>query len=319
MRKSPEVSVVMSVYNGAQSLGLSLDSVLSQEGVDLEFVVVNDGSTDETATILDEYASVDNRMKVIHQGNKGLTQALICGCENARGEYIARQDTDDSSLPRKLYKQLETIRRDDGLAFVSCGTRFVGPGDEFLHEVIQTDRQLLDGLSVDSIHRVRGPSHHASVMFRRDSYQKVGGYRSMFPVAQDLDLWLRLIEYGSTATIPEALYIARISPASISNLNRDIQVEATRIILECRKLRSAGADEESALGRLRTLRTTQEASGYRVAKGYYFVGRCLQKHDPRTAYSYYRLALKNSLLHHKSWWRLLWLIGRVSHDRRAPR
>ena len=102
MTTIPKVSVVMSVYNGAEHLAETLDSVLQQEDCDFEFIVVNDGSTDSTASILDEYARRDPRLRIIHQSNTGLTQALINGCHQARGEYIARQDAGDVSLSSRL-------------------------------------------------------------------------------------------------------------------------------------------------------------------------------------------------------------------------
>ncbi len=91
MVQKPEVSVVMSVYNGAGSLPATLQSVLSQEGCHFEFIVVNDGSSDASGRILDEWSARDARLRVIHQANTGLTRALIRGCSEARGEFIARQ------------------------------------------------------------------------------------------------------------------------------------------------------------------------------------------------------------------------------------
>ena len=106
MSDTPEVSVVMSVYNGATGLSRSVDSILSQEGVNLELIVVNDGSTDQSIDILQEYASSDERVRVISQQNQGLTKALVVGCAAAHAEYIARQDAGDISLPGRLIKQL---------------------------------------------------------------------------------------------------------------------------------------------------------------------------------------------------------------------
>ena len=98
-----DISVVMSVCNGSDLLAKAVNSILSQEGVSLELIVVNDGSIDGScATILDEYARRDPRVRVIHQENTGLTRALIRGCAAARGQFIARQDSDDISLPGRL-------------------------------------------------------------------------------------------------------------------------------------------------------------------------------------------------------------------------
>ena len=84
---NPHISVVMSVYNGAKYLRESIESILSQEGVDFEFIIVNDGSTDNSKNILVEYAARDNRIRIIEQENKGLTCALIRGCKEANGKY----------------------------------------------------------------------------------------------------------------------------------------------------------------------------------------------------------------------------------------
>ena len=98
MRDLPLLSVVMSVYNGGNTLKQTIDSILSQKGVKLEFIIINDGSTDATNDVLGECAAKDDRLKIIHQKNKGLTQSLILGCKKANGEYIARQEI--SRLPR---------------------------------------------------------------------------------------------------------------------------------------------------------------------------------------------------------------------------
>ena len=79
MKAIPDISVVMGVYNNADTLSAALDSILSQEGVELEFVVIDDGSTDGSASILDEAAKTDPRLRVVHKKNEGLTRALIDG------------------------------------------------------------------------------------------------------------------------------------------------------------------------------------------------------------------------------------------------
>lgn len=95
MPRSPTVSVVMSVFNGARYLSASIASILSQEDVDFELIIVDDGSTDATPGLLAEFAARDARVRVIRQDNSGITQALIRGCAAARGTFIARQDADD--------------------------------------------------------------------------------------------------------------------------------------------------------------------------------------------------------------------------------
>jgi len=129
---APEVSVVMSVYNGAEHLETTLASILSQEGCEFEFIVVDDGSTDGTSRILDEWAARDSRLRIIHQQNTGLTRALIRGCAEARGEFIARQDAGDVSLPGRLAAQCACLRTHTDTVMVSSGACFRGPADEKL-------------------------------------------------------------------------------------------------------------------------------------------------------------------------------------------
>src|ERR1700754_3126237 len=95
MSGPPDISVIMSVYNGAQDLCESVESILSQRDASLEFIIVNDGSTDNSPHILEEFAGRDSRVKLIHQQNLGLTKSLIKGCAIARGKYIVRQDAGD--------------------------------------------------------------------------------------------------------------------------------------------------------------------------------------------------------------------------------
>src|SRR5262245_5437953 len=118
MTLAPDVSVVMSAYNGGNRLHETMHSILSQEGVSLEFIIVNDGSTDGSDLILDEYAVHDARVRVLHQENQGLTRALTKGCAAAKGEYIARQDVGDIALPNRLGLQKQVLDQNEDCAFV---------------------------------------------------------------------------------------------------------------------------------------------------------------------------------------------------------
>src|SRR6476646_3858644 len=105
MSSLPDISIVMSIYNGADRLHETMESVLSQEGVSLEFIIIDDGSTDGSGVILGNYARHDARVRMLYQENHGLTRALIRGCEVAKGKYIARQDAGDISLANRLRLQ----------------------------------------------------------------------------------------------------------------------------------------------------------------------------------------------------------------------
>jgi glycosyltransferase involved in cell wall biosynthesis len=296
----------MSVFNGAHDLRGSVESILSQEGVDLELIVVNDGSTDDSVKILQKY-STDQRVRIINQENQGLTRALIVGCASARGEYIARQDAGDISLPGRLIKQLNSISENKDLAFVSCGTRYIGPRGEHLYDVSQESAETTSNLLSLNPDNIRGPSHHGSTFFSRSLYERVGGYRPAFYFAQDLDLWIRLAEHGGHVVIPEILYEASVTVESISGLHRKEQVALTTIMLEGARLRRKGLSEQRILNQAESIRPVvrQPASRLVRARAFYFIGSCLrQRKDPQAAH-YFRQALKSYPLHLKSAVRLL--------------
>jgi len=304
---APEISVVMSVYNGAEHLHESIDSVLSQEGVDFEFIIVDDGSRDESGRILDQYDESDSRVKVIHQENRGLTQSLIRGCAEARGEYIARQDAGDISLPGRLLKQIEWIKGHPATALVSCGTKIVGPCGEHLYDVRQDPADATDRLLTVDLRSVKGPSHHGCTLFPSSLYKKVGGYRPFFYFAQDLDLWVRLAEVGVHGIIPKVLYQTCLSVGTISNIYRKEQIKTARIILECARLRRSGLSELSVLEKAGAIRPSSDKHIGRLdhARALYFIASCLKEGGNPQSKNYFWQAVMKFPLHLKSVVRLL--------------
>ena len=312
--KKPEVSVVMSVYNGAPSLAVTMESILSQQGVNLEFIVVNDGSTDRTGDILDDYARRDGRVCVIHQKNTGLTQALICGCAAASGEFIARQDAGDVSLAGRLATQVDVFRNNPRVVMTSCGSRFIGPGGEVLQEIYQTGEELNRGLQRLEIESVRSVSHHSSVVFRRKSYEMVGGYRPQFSVAQDLDLWMRLSEVGVCWATPDVLCEVHLSRNSISATRRAEQVRTARAIVKCAAARRSGRDDAKLVARWASQSRSRHfffwpPERLQDARFYYFIGSLLRHRQPEQARLYFWRAVSVWFLHPKAWYRIFWASG----------
>ncbi|HXX82020.1 MAG TPA: glycosyltransferase [Thermodesulfovibrionales bacterium] len=306
-KAKPDVSVVMSVYNDADHLRESIDSILSQEGVDFEFIVVNDGSTDGSKEILDEYTLKDKRIRVIHQGNHGLTRALIRGCTEAKGEYIARHDAGDISFPSRLGKQLSCLKSHPDATLVSCGTRFVGPGGEHLYDILQDSEEATSSLKNLTMKAIRGPSHHGSTFFPRRLYEKVGGYRAAFYFGQDLDLWIRLAEHGTHYVIPELLYQASITAESISSLYRKEQVQLTKLMLEAAAARRRNMSELHILEKAHSIQPNLKRmrSPLAQAKGFYFIGACLRRRGSPKAGFYFKAAIKACPIHLRSWYRLV--------------
>lgn len=162
----PSVSVVMGVKNASVNLGSTIAALLSQQGVDLEVIVVNDGSTDSTGDVLDKLLKEDSRLQVISRPQRGLTVSLAEGCKIARGEFIARQDAGDWSVPDRLRKQAECLVNHPDASLCSSHVRFIVPEGPTLEIRRIKPEDLAKGLC--------GPAHHGSVMMRKDLYLQSG-------------------------------------------------------------------------------------------------------------------------------------------------
>jgi glycosyltransferase involved in cell wall biosynthesis len=255
---TPQVSVVMSVYNDESYLRLALESILGQQGIHFELICIDDGSRDSSSEILRQYAANDARMRVVRQENAGLTRALIHGCSLARAPFIARQDADDISLPNRLQLQAKALTEDSRLVFVSSHAEVISPTGE----VVLTHRRPEGAETATAmlLDDQEGPPGHGSVMFRRDVYEKVGGYRPEFYFAQDVDLWFRLAEQGMLTYIPQCLYQYRIAPNSISGNRREVIKQFSSAVRECRKRRLNGQSEKDILEHCLTLRELRDKS-----------------------------------------------------------
>ena len=132
--KTPKVTVLMSVYNGKKYLHESVGSILNQTFKDFEFVIINDGSTDGTEKILEEYSRIDKRIVLIHnKENLGLTKSLNKGIKVARGEYIARMDMDDISASDRLKKEVEFLDHHQDYAVIGTFVKIMNKDSNLIY------------------------------------------------------------------------------------------------------------------------------------------------------------------------------------------
>jgi glycosyltransferase involved in cell wall biosynthesis len=302
------ISVVMGVYNGDALLGPTLDSILAQTEGDFECIIVDDGSTDATPQILAAYANRDPRIRVLTQQNAGLTRALIAGCAAARGTYIARHDAGDLSNPRRFELQRALLDANRELAFVSCATQYAGPELEPLFITSGT------GLAIDPIRMIDldrengvadGPAHHGSVMFRRDCYEKAGGYRPQFYYGQDWDLWYRLADEGTFQILPDVLYTARVTAEGISTASRETQHRIGTLSYKALLARARNESDTAILEEAATLRPVRSRSRRARADGLYFIGEALRRNGDGRARRYLRQAIAAWPFSIPSWFRFL--------------
>jgi len=307
VKQTPKVSVVCSAYNAEHTIGKTIESVLAQQGVSFELIVVDDGSTDATLSAINRAMNGSNKAKLIgNKANIGLTKSLVLGCQQANGRYIARVDAGDCYLPGRLSSQSTLLDQRPDIGLVSCGTRFLSGDGEKLYEVVQQADELTAGLAQTSLTTIRGPSHHGSTMFRKSLYDQVGGYRSEFKVAQDLDLWMRMIEASEVLAQPEILYESEIEPTAISILKREQQLVAASLILECARLRRSGQTEPT-INLTYSGFDSDDESPPRLARAQYeyFIGSCLEKTDSASARHYFKRAWLQSPLNFKYGFRYL--------------
>lgn len=239
---NPAVSVVMSVFNGEAYLPDALESILDQTWSDFEFLIIDDGSTDNAADILCRYASHDSRVRVVRRENTGLTRALNEGISMARGEFVARMDADDIADTRRLEHQVRYLRTHTNCAAVGCGLLLIdSDGDVLEHQQVPETHEAI----LTSLFRGIGALPHPSAVIRRDKLLAVNGYRESFACAQDLDLWLRLSEIGELANLPEPLLRYRLHCQSVTLQRRELQLAcAEQAVRDAYQRRKQAVPEE---------------------------------------------------------------------------
>ena len=231
---NPEISVIMSVYNGERYLREAIESILNQTFKDFEFIIIDDGSTDRTPEILREYAKKDERIKIItNPKNIGLTKSLNKAIKKAKGEYIARMDADDIAMPERLKKQIEFMEKNPevgllGTAYYEMNSKGEIVGDK----LFPTSNKKLKKILIKY-----NPFFHASVMVRKEVFNRVGPYDKNIPKAQDYELWFRIAQNYKIANLSSLLMKRRYSGEKILREENQQLKWATRIRMKYIKKR----------------------------------------------------------------------------------
>jgi glycosyltransferase involved in cell wall biosynthesis len=205
----------MSVRNEARFVAESIDSVLKQSVDDFEFLIVNDRSTDSSASIINSFH--DHRIKLLTPQGSGLASALNQMLSIARGVYVARQDADDISEPERFERQISYLESNHDVSVLGTAITAIDQNGRKLRDY---DYPLSDGVIRDLLFRMQNPLVHGSLMYRRQSILGIKGYRSIFRKSEDYDMHLRLPSSVKFANIPERLLKYRIRLDSMS-VDRD--------------------------------------------------------------------------------------------------
>ncbi|WP_373486972.1 glycosyltransferase [Blastomonas sp.] len=233
----PLISVLMSVYNGERYVAEAIQSILGQTEPRFEFLIVNDGSSDASALILDRYAAQDSRIRVIHQANRGLIASLNLLLDEARAPLVARMDCDDVSRPERFARQLAHMVAHPDVAVLGSNTdELDADGALFPCE----DFHPLDHASICARLLQRSAICHPSVVMRRDIIRALGGYRAAFRHCEDFDLWLRVAEQHTMANLPDRLLLYRRSPGQVSEQHIVVQAIGAACARHAARERQAG-------------------------------------------------------------------------------
>lgn len=216
---NPRVTVLLPVYNGQRYLDESLASITAQEYRDFEIVIVDDGSTDETPRIIERWLARDERIVTIRQENGGISRACNAGLALARGEYLARQDADDISLPHRLAKQVAALDANADAVCVTLGRVWIDPSGKKIGEPPTLVRppdvvQLLLHLTPTAV-GVPGQA-----MMRTATMRAVGGWDPKFRVAQGWEFATRVAQHGRFLMLPEPGMLYRIHRKRVSEVHR---------------------------------------------------------------------------------------------------
>jgi len=251
---APRVTVIIPSYNYAWCVGEAIASVQAQTFTDWELVVVEDGSTDESAEVIEACAAQDSRIRLYRQENRGLSAARNAGFWLARGDYVALLDCDDKYLPEKLAQQVAYLDKhpEVGMVYADCLLEDGSVWQNHPHEAFWYERLTECNLI---------PCQ--SVMFRRELIQVVGGCDTETLVeAEDWDLWVRLCAIAQTRRLPEPNYVMR-RHAGQKSMPTDPQKRA-RMLADWQVIRDRGQRflQRRPEGKIKVLQAIQSLDGH---------------------------------------------------------
>ncbi len=206
-----KVTVLMPAYNAVKYIGEAIQSVLSQTFTDFELLIINNGSTDDTANEIRQFN--DPRIRMIEEQQAGIGFALNKGLREAKGEYIARFDADDICSEDRLEKQVIFLQNNTGYILCGSDAEYIAENGEHLFYfrcIGHTHEEIMQQLYVYC------PFIHSSVMYRKDAVVKAGRYSTDAHNFEDYLLWVRLVKYGKYCNLPERLLKVRFNPSSVT-------------------------------------------------------------------------------------------------------
>lgn len=217
----PLVSVITSVLNGERYLDGAIASISAQSFRDFEHIVIDDGSTDKTAEILDRWKQREPRLRVVSRENRGFPYSLNEAAGLASGRYLAVMDSDDIAFPERLAIQVARMEAEAEIVALGAQVEVI---DAEGRPLVRSRQPLNHDTMVERHAKTLQPQlYHPSALLRAETFHAIGGYREAFFKVEDFDLWLRLEEQGRLANCPEVLLQYRVHMNSVSHRNSSAQ------------------------------------------------------------------------------------------------
>ena len=223
----PLVSVVMPVYNAQDYLAEAIESIINQTYANWELLAINDGSTDDSLSILEGYMKIDKRIKILtHEHNKGLPAARNTGIKNSNGKYIMLMDADDISVSKRMERQVGFMEKENYVDLCGTFAKTIGTEQSNIWKKPLTDKEIKLNLLIVC------PFITPSVMIRRKSLFKYQLYfDETWRIVEDYEFWSRASSKLIYSNLPEVLYLYRLTPQSLSRGNPRQMTTATHAII----------------------------------------------------------------------------------------
>jgi glycosyltransferase involved in cell wall biosynthesis len=230
----------MVVRDGERYLPEAVESVLGQTLHLLELIVVDDGSEDDTPAILSDFERRDSRVRAVHQAARGVPEARNAGCALANGRYLAILDADDVALHERLELQVSFLDSHPNVAVVGGAGFIIDDRGEHLALISYPDA---DEEVAAALHSGRSPVIHSAATIRKSAFDAVSGYRRAMEIAQDYDLWLRIIEHGRVTNVAEPVVRYRMHEGQHSTRSLERSARATCAALASARVRESGGPD----------------------------------------------------------------------------
>jgi len=209
MNSEPKVSIIIPTYNQSQYLEEAMESVLNQTYQNIEIIIVDDGSTDNTSEVV---KSFDNKIIYIPQKNKGASSARNAGIKKAQGQYVAFLDSDDMWIKNKLEKQIKFIQNNPEIGLLGTGCYQMVDINKMIYKKIFPAKNEI--LQKDLIKY--NPFIQSSVIIKKDVFNHIDLYDEKFKESEDYDLWLRIAQKYKVANLEQALVTKRYYEKGLS-------------------------------------------------------------------------------------------------------